>query len=234
MQYFPPHLIIRYSCRIRWLSAFNLLSLEEGDIEDWRKEIHKLKHEYFERQVVLIFRLCPMHFCNKSNIILKIRAIKVIPFVHVEAPLSLIWSMHLPITLNNRWLRFLWYPLNRSSWLRAFLWYRQAVIETINVHVRAHEKNSGDTVRRLGTIIQSFFMPNRETAFAWPFVNGPVKVGTQGLFRPCLKTFVAPFLPARLTAPGSLRMVCSTLVCCCWKSCFPRGNLQIIQLSASR
>ena len=100
--------------------------------------------------------------------------------------------------------------------------------------VRAHEKNSGDTVRRLSTIIQSFFMPNQETAFAWPFVNGPAKVGTQGLFRPCLKTFVAPFLPARLTAPGSLRMVCSTLVCCCWKSCFPRGNLQIIQLSASR
>ena len=29
---------------------------------------------------------------------------------------------------------------------------------------------------------------------------------TQGLFRPFLKTFVAPFNPARLTAPGSPRM----------------------------
>ena len=29
-----------------------------------------------------------------------------------------------------------------------------------------------------------------------------MRVGTQGLFHPCLKTFVAPFLPARLTAPG--------------------------------
>ena len=38
------------------------------------------------------------------------------------------------------------------------------------------------------------------------FGNVPVRVGTQGLFRPCLKTFVAPFLPARLTAPGSPRM----------------------------
>ena len=30
--------------------------------------------------------------------------------------------------------------------------------------------------------------------------------GRAPLFRPCLKTFVAPFLPARLTAPGSPRM----------------------------
>ena len=30
--------------------------------------------------------------------------------------------------------------------------------------------------------------------------------GTQGLFRPYFKTFVAPFLPTRLTAPGSPRM----------------------------
>ena len=41
---------------------------------------------------------------------------------------------------------------------------------------------------------------------AWPFRNGPVRVGTQGLFRPCLKTFVAPFLQVRLTVPGSPRM----------------------------
>ena len=33
-----------------------------------------------------------------------------------------------------------------------------------------------------------------------------MRVGTQGLFRLYLKTFVAPFLPARLTAPGSPRM----------------------------
>ena len=72
--------------------------------------------------------------------------------------------------------------------------------------VRTHENNSGETVRRLGTIIQSIFVPNQEPAFAWPFGNGPVRVGTQGLFRPCLKTFVPPFLPTRLTAPGSPRM----------------------------
>ena len=33
-----------------------------------------------------------------------------------------------------------------------------------------------------------------------------MRVGTQGLFRPYLNTFVPPFLPTRLTAPGSLRM----------------------------
>ena len=33
-----------------------------------------------------------------------------------------------------------------------------------------------------------------------------MRVGTQGLFRPYLKAFVPPFLPTRLTAPGSPRM----------------------------
>ena len=55
--------------------------------------------------------------------------------------------------------------------------------------VRNHEKKTGDAVRRLGTIL----------AFAWPSGNGPVRVS-------CLKPFVAPFLPTRLTAPGSPRM----------------------------
>ena len=54
-------------------------------------------------------------------------------------------------------------------------------------------------------------MPNQEQAFSWPFGNGPVRVGTQGLFRLCLKTFVTPFNPARLTAPGSPRMLATQL-----------------------
>ena len=49
-------------------------------------------------------------------------------------------------------------------------------------------------------------MPNQEPAFSWPFGNGPVRVGIQGLFCPCLKTFVEPFNRTRLTAPGSPRM----------------------------
>ena len=50
-------------------------------------------------------------------------------------------------------------------------------------------------------------MPNQEPASAWIFGKGPVRVGTQGLFRPYLKTFVLPFLSTRLTAPGYPRMI---------------------------
>ena len=53
---------------------------------------------------------------------------------------------------------------------------------------------------------KAFFVPNQEPASAWIFGNSSVRVGTQGLFRPYLKTLVAPFLSTRLTAPGSPRM----------------------------
>ena len=73
--------------------------------------------------------------------------------------------------------------------------------------VRTHEKNSGDAVRRLATIIQRIFCAQSGTSTLLAVWNGPVRVGTQGLFRPCLKTFVAPLSPAWLTAPGSPRML---------------------------
>ena len=97
----------------------------------------------------------------------------------------------------------------KDSWLRAFLsCMNQTSRDRVNsCRVRTHENNSGDAVRRLSLIYKAFFVPNQEPAFAWPFGNGPVRVGIQGLFRLCLKTFVAPFLPARLTAPGSPRML---------------------------
>ena len=38
-----------------------LLSLEESDVEDGRVEINELEHKHFERQVVFVFSLCPMH-----------------------------------------------------------------------------------------------------------------------------------------------------------------------------
>ena len=49
-------------------------------------------------------------------------------------------------------------------------------------------------------------MPNQEPASAWIFGNSSVRVGTQGLFHPYLKTLFPPFLPTRLTASGSPRM----------------------------
>ena len=39
------------------------------------------------------------------------------------------------------------------------------------------------------------FLRNQEPLFAWPFGHGVVGVDTQGFFRSCLETFVAPFLP---------------------------------------
>ena len=50
---------------------------------------------------------------------------------------------------------------------------------------------------------------NQEPVSAWIFGNSSVRVGTHGLFRPYVKTFVPPFLPSRLTAPGSPRMGCN-------------------------
>ena len=61
------------------------------------------------------------------------------------------------------------------SWLRAFLWcISQTSRDQVNSRrVRAHEKNSGGAVRRLGTIIQSIFCAQsgasiRLTVWKWP------------------------------------------------------------------
>ena len=73
----------------------------------------------------------------------------------------------------------------KDSWQCAFVWcMSQTSRDRVNSgRVRTHEKNSGEAVRRLGTIIQSIFEP----AFAWPFGNGPVRVGTHGFSRLCWK-----------------------------------------------
>ena len=96
----------------------------------------------------------------------------------------------------------------KVSWLRAFLWcMSQTSRDRVNSRcVLTHEKNSGDAVRRLGTIIQSIFCAQsgasiRSTVWKW---SGESRY--PGAFPPVLKTFVAPFLPAPLTAPGSPRM----------------------------
>ena len=69
--------------------------------------------------------------------------------------------------------------------------------------VRTHEKKIGAPVRPLGKIIQSIFLPNRESALAGLFENGLVRVGNQGLKR---------FFPNHLTAPRPPRMETGPLV----------------------
>ena len=58
----------------------------------------------------------------------------------------------------------------------------------------------------IGHNIQSIFCSHSGAGIRLNFGNGPVRVGTQGLLCPYLKTFVPPFLLTRLTAPGSPRM----------------------------
>ena len=66
------------------------------------------------------------------------------------------------------------------------------------------------------TLLSAIFLdlPITRTFFYFPWrfeLSGvdcsSVRVGTQGLFHPYLKTFVPPFLRTGLTAPGSPRMI---------------------------
>ena len=72
--------------------------------------------------------------------------------------------------------------------------------------VRTHEKNSGDAVRRLGSIIKSIFCAQSGASICLTVWKWSSESRYPGALQLCLKTFVAPFLQARLTAPGSLRM----------------------------
>ena len=65
--------------------------------------------------------------------------------------------------------------------------------------VKSRKKNQEMLFADWVQYYKAFFVPSQEPAFAWPSGNCPVRVS-------CLKPFVAPFLPARATAPGSPRM----------------------------
>ena len=69
--------------------------------------------------------------------------------------------------------------------------------------VRTHEKNSGDAVRRLGTIIQSIFCAQSGAGIRLNFWKWSGESRYPGALSPVMKTFVPPLLPTRPTAPGS-------------------------------
>ena len=90
----------------------------------------------------------------------------------------------------------------KVSWLCVFLWcMSQTSCDRVSSHVRTHKKNSGDAVRRLGTIIQSIFcvqsgasicltesVPRGSSARAWKlssrlFSQPDWLPGLQGWFR---------------------------------------------------
>ena len=63
-----------------------------------------------------------------------------------------------------------------------------------------------DSTPWLGRKTQKFFGANQMPDRLRPWGNWSVKNYPRDLFRPCLKTFAATFVPTRLTAPGSPRM----------------------------
>ena len=62
-------------------------------------------------------------------------------------------------------------------------------------------------VYRLGTIIQCIFCAQSGASIRLNFWKWSGESRYPGALSPVMKTFVPPFLPTRLTAPGSPRMV---------------------------
>ena len=96
----------------------------------------------------------------------------------------------------------------KVSWLRAFLWcMSQTSRDRVNSRrVRTHEKNSGDAVRRLGTIMQSIFCAQSGANIRSTVLKRSCESRYPGAFSPVLEHFPRAFSPARLTAPGSPRI----------------------------
>ena len=69
-------------------------------------------------------------------------------------------------------------------------------------HVRTHEKNLADAVRRLGKLIESIFCAQSGASILLTVWKCSGKSRYPGAFPLVFETFVAPFLPTRLTAPG--------------------------------
>ena len=88
-------------------------------------------------------------------------------------------------------------------------------------HVRTHEKNLLRCVRRLGTIIQSIFCAQSGAGIRLNFWKWSVESRYPGALSPVIKTFVPPFLPTRLTAPGSPRMLFHRYVCLSRRGMWP-------------
>ena len=91
----------------------------------------------------------------------------------------------------------------KDSWLHAFLWcMKQTSRDRVNSRrVRTHEKNSGDAVRRLGTIIQSIFCAQsgasiRLTVWKW---SGESRY--PGALPPMLENFRRAFSPGPTDCP---------------------------------
>ena len=129
------------------------------------------------------FRGCQLSLHLNSLIFTKAWSIKV--WIPVVSSSLYFWKSAFSFRADSI-LKWRVYIKLKVSWLRAFLWcMSQTSRDRVNARrVRTHEKNSGDAVRP----IRSQHSLDRLEMVRWESV-------TQGLFRLCLKTFVAPFLP---------------------------------------
>ena len=86
----------------------------------------------------------------------------------------------------------------KVSWLRAFLWcMSQTSRDRANGrHVRTHEKNSGDVVPRLGTIIQSMFCAQSGASIRLTVWKWYRESRYPGALPPVLENFRRAFPPA--------------------------------------
>ena len=131
--------------------------------------------------------------------------------------LAIIWENTVSVlpSSETRILKWRVYIKLKVSWLRVILWcMSQTSCDRVNSgHVRTHEKNSGETVHWLGTIIQSIFRAQsgasiRLTVWKW---SGESRY--PGSFPPVLENFRRAFSPGPTDHPwvseDSVLLACS-------------------------
>ena len=91
----------------------------------------------------------------------------------------------------------------KISWQRAFLWCMSQTSRdrVYSRCVRTHEKNSGDAVRRLGTIIQSIFCAQSEASVPLTVWKWSAESRYPGSFPPVLENFRRSFSPGATDCP---------------------------------
>ena len=91
----------------------------------------------------------------------------------------------------------------KDSCLRAFLWCKnQTSRDRVNSRrLQTHEKNSGDAVRRLGTIIQSIFCAQSGASIRLTIWKWSGESQYPGAFPPILENFRRAFSPGPTDRP---------------------------------
>ena len=91
----------------------------------------------------------------------------------------------------------------KISWQRGFLWCMSQTSRdrVYSRCVRTYEKNSGDAVRRLGTIIQSIFCAQSEASIPLTVWNWSAESRYPGAFPPVLENVRRSFSPGATDCP---------------------------------